>query len=235
MIKLYPHFGFFELYNKHKPDWICIHALELHSQMHTEAFQEIRRHMCSTHDIKSVNEIRGGAWVEQRQPSPRCSFRNSCHGPPHLTSLPHLVVNGGIKCCYGLSCFSYASHQYSLSDVHSTSSCIYTPAVFTHARSFILASSSPFSERSLSFFFQFTCCPSILVFSHTPKTHTLDWDKPNNLDSVFRFRILIQSNNLLELLIICMGRADATLRFFLFCSFYKGRDMISDVSVNLWK
>lgn len=91
MIKLYPHFAFFELYNKHKPDWICIHALELHSQMHTEAFQEIRSHMCSTHDIKSVNEIRGGAWVEQRHSSPRCSFRNSCHGRELQNSMAHLI------------------------------------------------------------------------------------------------------------------------------------------------
>lgn len=134
VIKLYPHFGFSELYNKHKPDWICIHALELHSQMHTEAFQEIRSHMCSTHDIKSVNEIRGGAWVEQRQPSPRCSFRNSCHGRElqnsmaHLISPhpPHLVANGGIKSCYGLSCF--------LMPVINTHclTCTLLPAVFTH-------------------------------------------------------------------------------------------------------
>lgn len=223
MIKLYPHFGFFELYNKHKPDWICIHALELHSQMHTEVC------ICAPlqyNDIKSVNEIRGGAWVEQRQPSPRCSFRNSCHGRELQNSMAHLISpNPPTLLQMEESNVVMVSPVFLMPVINTHClTCTLLPAVFTHARSFILASSSPFSERSLSFF-------SVYMFSEY--SGFLPHTKPNNLDSVFRFRILIQSHNLLELFKICMGRADATLRFLLFCSFYKGRDMISGVSVNL--
>lgn len=101
----------FELYNKLKPDWVCIHALDLHSQMHTEAFQKIRSCMSSTRDIKSVSKIRGGASV----------IAEICMAP-HLNS-PQPLNALEYKSCFGFFYFFFlnATHQCSLSDVHSSS------------------------------------------------------------------------------------------------------------------
>lgn len=46
--------------------------------------------MCRTHDIKSVNEIRGGAWVEQNNLLQDALSETRCHGCDLQKSTAHL-------------------------------------------------------------------------------------------------------------------------------------------------
>lgn len=167
--------AFFKLHNKLKPDWICIHALELHSQMHTEAFQEIRSHMCSTHDIKSVNEIRGGAWVEQR-----CSFRKSMSllrsvwpTSSHLTASLHWNTTNLVLVSSVFFFFKplINTHRLTCTLLQRTTDCIYTPA-FIHFNIFITS-----KWEIPEFDSAYVCSGALLVLFHTSKTHTLHWDK----------------------------------------------------------
>lgn len=167
MIKLNPHVGLFSSHTTNRS--LNGSGFQLHSQIRSEAFQEISSHMCSTHDLKGVGEIRGGAWLEPKHPPPRCSFRNSLSWPESAEHLgpPQPLTSLQTEEWTILFLPVINTHDLMQNLLPRITTCI------THAPSFILASWSPLRERSLSLI-PFRCSPAILGLSHTPKTPAFD-------------------------------------------------------------